>query len=45
MSNDPDARDRSEVNPFTGRVKANLREVVTAVRQFWEGYLSSPNGC
>lgn len=45
MSNESDGRALSDVNPFAGRVKANVREVMTAVRQFWEGYLQSPHGC
>lgn len=45
MSNNRDAYDVSGVNPFAKRVKANVIQMASVVRQFWEGYLLSPTGC
>lgn len=45
MSNDHDAHDVSGVNPLAERVKANVIQMATVVRQLWEGYLQSPHGC
>lgn len=44
MSNDHDVR-ATGASPFPGRIKANVIQMATAVRQFWEGYLQSPNSC
>lgn len=41
----PEADDVSGVNPFAERVKANVIQMATVVRQLWEGYLQSPHGC
>jgi len=45
MSNDLDKDYVGGVSRFAEKVKVIVNQVATAVRQFWEGYLLSPNGC